>query len=690
MANANPGPDIIEFTPGLQVNAGTPANGNAPYMLEITESVVIDGNGGALKGFQHWIDSNGVINGVNFCPGSNNGTVYVLAEMPGLLKVGINNQDNSGIEVTVKDLDIEHFNSLAVIEQNATLIFENVKAKKIYSSYDCTPTPLFGVDPGASLTLRSSEFTECESWGADAIAGSNAGDLIIENCLFSEINNRNNFAVFWQGQTNSKIDIVSSRFVLTGGINISGGATECNFVNSTWADGINIPTDGGRFINDSSGGVMNIIASSILWGSNLCNFGCQSNEVLIDSKQGQINIIDSAIGFNNETSGSNDLITLGGLLSNFTANENTWIEPTSEQDAASLKAITGQPNLITVNSTSALNSPVVSSISDIVLLQPNISGELIDVITSDLINPITGVPITLDVIGNERFDTNGFRDIGAIQLSLAPFLILEGSVQQSVDLSWNEPLHHDNFPIVRYELSYSETGSSTPTIVVVDMPNLTETISGLSYGQTYEFKVRAVYDDNGTEVVGPFSNIVDVPLFAPFNITPNLTATSGNAEVNVSWDLPDLGGRTFERYLLLYRIAGTTEILGGSGSITDPNQTSYLATGLTNDTTYEFILSVKASGEWSTEVFATATPSASLGVDEFLRNKILYYPNPVNDYLNILTEESFHVKLFSVNGTLILDLINEKKLDISNLKTGLYIIQLQIDDKLYFGKVLKN
>lgn len=49
LANANPGADIIEFTPGLQVKASFPVftGTSDTYMLNITESVTINGNGGA-------------------------------------------------------------------------------------------------------------------------------------------------------------------------------------------------------------------------------------------------------------------------------------------------------------------------------------------------------------------------------------------------------------------------------------------------------------------------------------------------------------------------------------------------------------------------------------------------------------------------------------------------------------------
>ena len=59
---------------------------------------------------------------------------------------------------------------------------------------------------------------------------------------------------------------------------------------------------------------------------------------------------------------------------------------------------------------------------DIEMVTPAFPGKLIDVIPFVLINPIDGSEIEFDVAGNARVDANGDRDIGALQLGLAPFL----------------------------------------------------------------------------------------------------------------------------------------------------------------------------------------------------------------------------------------------------------------------------
>src|SRR5210317_357303 len=67
LANNNPGVDTIEFTPGLQIDASydiTEIDPNNPFMLSITESVVIDGKGGKLNGNIQWVTASGQVNNI--------------------------------------------------------------------------------------------------------------------------------------------------------------------------------------------------------------------------------------------------------------------------------------------------------------------------------------------------------------------------------------------------------------------------------------------------------------------------------------------------------------------------------------------------------------------------------------------------------------------------------------------------
>lgn len=685
LANNNPGADIIEFTPGLQVDASYSVPIPGDYMANITESVIIDGKGGAINGFQKWISADGIVNSLSFCPKSIPSTI-ILHQMPNFLNIGMTGQDNSLIEVTVKDLSIKQFNSIASVRKNASLTLEDFKADEIWSTLICGSTALISTSEGGSLTLKKSEITNSQTWEGVPIISDDASDLTIEECFFYNINNRGQYLVFWNGQTGSEINIVSSRFMLSGGIFIDGNVSTSNIVNSSYVnEDTSIPTTWDRIVNNAIGD-MNIIASTFMWNSNVCST-CQ--DYLIESKVGKINFIESAVGINYPGSATDNLKTLGGTGAGFTAGINTWIQPTTSQDAAALKTITSEPNLLI--GADAFNTPITSSSTyfDIELITPNVSGDLIDRISTALINPITSLEITTDVFGNDRKDANDRRDIGAVQLGLAPLLSLVAVNDQSVDLSWNEPLHHNGLTIVKYKVYYMEPGEFAE-FVTVNSPNLTTTISSLTNGINYQFYVRAVYNDGGTEINGPESNLVYGTPTGNFG-TPDFDAVPGNEQVTLTWSLPDLGGRSFESYIILWRIDGTTDFTNGT-AVLDANQTSTIITGLVNNTTYEFLLRVKASGEFSSDVFATATPSSSLGVDNFdLSNgSFSYYPNPVDHNLHINLDEEFKAKIFSINGVLLMSAKNKKSIDISNLKKGIYILQIQIDDKIYSSKILKN
>lgn len=688
LANNNPGADIIEFTPGLQVNASYPqfSGSSGDFMLTVTESVIIDGKGGALNGRQRWVSANGDFNNIAICPGNIPSTI-ILAQMPNFIDV------QPGINVTIKNLSIKQFNSITEIRDNASLTLENFQASEIRSTVGCNSKGLFGVSAGASLSIKSSRFLESYNWaspglGTAIVSVSSAGNLTIDNSLFYSIESGNQYLISWQGSPTSEVNIVSSRLLGSGSIVVGGSTSETNIVNSTIVNkDSGTPLYGERIVNGSSGPI-NIIASSIKWNSNKCATICPiSSQILIESLNGVINFSESAIGFNFPENNGTLLATLGGTGSGFTADTHTWIEPTFNQDASALQTVTSQSSLITGTPGFVTQISTQVALNDAELVKPDVTGVLIDVINTALINPIDGNPITKDALGNDRFDANGFRDIGALQLGLAPSLNVTATGDQSVDIAWQEPLHHDGEPIVRYEYQYIESGGGSPIVVDAGM-SLSANVTGLTNGTEYDFSVRAVYNESGSEIDGPFSNIDSGTPYSAL-ASPVLTATAGNGEVFLSWTIPDLGGRTFEFYDIFWRVEGTTNYIDAI-AVYNKNQTNATATGLTNGVTYEFSIFVRASEENSVYNFATATPSASLSLNEITKDQVSFYPNPVTNILNIDLDQDFDVTLFSVQGQLLLKVKNEKTLDLSILSKGVYILQIKTENKFYSGKVIKD
>ena len=80
--------------------------------------------------------------------------------------------------------------------------------------------------------------------------------------------------------------------------------------------------------------------------------------------------------------------------------------------------------------------------------------------------------------------------------------------------------------------------------------------------------------------------------------------------------------------------------------------------------------------------------------DIALNGKINIYPLPVRDKLTISSEEHLikQVTLNNVNGSTLIenhDMAKSVTLDVSHLPTGIYIINIVIDDKLYSKKIIK-
>ncbi|HJZ39351.1 MAG TPA: M4 family metallopeptidase [Bacteroidales bacterium] len=81
--------------------------------------------------------------------------------------------------------------------------------------------------------------------------------------------------------------------------------------------------------------------------------------------------------------------------------------------------------------------------------------------------------------------------------------------------------------------------------------------------------------------------------------------------------------------------------------------------------------------------------TAATGFDKTEDSQVSFYPNPVTDVLNIICEKDFSIKLLNLQGSLVLSRLNEKQLDVSELKSGMYFIEITIGDTILNNKILK-
>ena len=165
-----------------------------------------------------------------------------------------------------------------------------------------------------------------------------------------------------------------------------------------------------------------------------------------------------------------------------------------------------------------------------------------------------------------------------------------------VALAWTAPSDDGGSAITHYEYEVDDSNNWVST----NSATTSTTVTGLTNGQSYSFKVRAV---NGVGT-GPES--------APATATPStvpgaptgLSATAGNGQVELSWTAPSNdGGSTITHYYIEK---------DGTWDTTEVPETNRMVTGLTDGRSYGFrVRAMNAMGQGAASDMASATPNGN-------------------------------------------------------------------------------
>ena len=168
----------------------------------------------------------------------------------------------------------------------------------------------------------------------------------------------------------------------------------------------------------------------------------------------------------------------------------------------------------------------------------------------------------------------------------APTNVVASAGNGSATVSWTAPSNGGS-TITSYTLTpYIGTNPQAATTISGSPPATSVTITGLTNGTTYTFKVSAT-NAIGTGPASAPSNAV-TPATVPSAPT-NVIAIAGNGSATVSWTAPSNGGSPITSYTITPYVGTTAKASTTiSGS---PPATSVTITGLTNGTTYTFKVS---------------------------------------------------------------------------------------------------
>ncbi len=281
-------------------------------------------------------------------------------------------------------------------------------------------------------------------------------------------------------------------------------------------------------------------------------------------------------------------------------------EPPGRPAAPSVSSIAGNTTSLSVNWTAPSNTGPVIDNYDLRYREgtsgswtngpQNVSG------TSATISGLTeSTSYQVQVLARNAEDDSpwslpGSGQTGALGAPDVPTSLSVTRGNRQVMLSWVQPSGGAEVTDYEYELDFSGTWISTGST------DTTTTVTGLTNGQSYTFRVRAV-NSAGRSAASTASASV-TPATVPGAPT-NLGVTGGDREVELSWTAPaSNGGDTITGYEYEQSGSGTWISTGGT-------DTTYTVFNLTNGQPYRFrVRALNSVGEGAASAAsANVTPA---------------------------------------------------------------------------------
>lgn len=177
---------------------------------------------------------------------------------------------------------------------------------------------------------------------------------------------------------------------------------------------------------------------------------------------------------------------------------------------------------------------------------------------------------------------------------------------QQAQLDWDTPSNDGGDAITNYDIEYKLSSSGTWTdFTHTPSTNTEATITGLTRGEIYDFRVAAI-NSQGTSAYSGQSNI-SLP-DVPSKNTASATST-GYFSIQISWTVPSDGGSPITGYEIKWYNQSTSELVGST--TTDSSSSSLNVENLTENTSYYTTVSaINSIGTAEASDQATVTTDA--------------------------------------------------------------------------------
>ncbi len=179
------------------------------------------------------------------------------------------------------------------------------------------------------------------------------------------------------------------------------------------------------------------------------------------------------------------------------------------------------------------------------------------------------------------------RDIAGVSPPDPPTGVAATAAAGKATVRWKAPTATNGSDLIGYEVT-ALSGGVVQKVVDFDSIALTQTITGLTVGKTYTFKVAAA-NLSGLGDASMTSNAI-IPTGPPSAPT-GVTATAGAARATLKWTASHPNGATVTGYVVTVLVAGVVKktVVFTTAAVTE------VITGLTKGTTYTFKVAGKNS-----------------------------------------------------------------------------------------------
>ena len=176
--------------------------------------------------------------------------------------------------------------------------------------------------------------------------------------------------------------------------------------------------------------------------------------------------------------------------------------------------------------------------------------------------------------------------------------------------------------------------------------------------------------------------------------TPKFTV---NDPGDAGWDASCFvyGGGIIDTDILYIGEGGLIDVTGGTIIVSGDQSEGaamYITSGqlTAEDGDEEATVEVKIVGTDTTTWITSSTTPVGIAQNSFERATVSVYPNPATDVVYFSENVVADVEIYSITGQLVLRQENASEINIERLKSGIYFMKGEADNKQFVGKFIKE